>query len=162
MTRWLWAAMGALLGTSGCDGLEPVDTDGTATSGASVTPGTALLLVEVDPQPLCNTVGVVAVQLVARRTGCESAPPAPCTLPADPPTVEGDTFTCPNTDPSRLMGVEVSEAGRYAVESVIEFTTGDTERLCHTLSGDPEVLVTAAAVDAGTLLNLDDGDVACP
>ncbi len=164
MKRWIAAALGAWLAGMGCDGLDPVEEGDTATSGpeSGATPGTVVLLVDVDPEPLCNTVGVVEVQLVATRTGCESAPPAPCTLPADPPILEGDRFTCPNTDPSRLMGVEVDAAGRYTVQSVIEFTDGQTDLRCHAQGGDPEVLVTAAEVDAGAVQTLDDGDVPCP
>lgn len=167
MRRWgqLLAAAAVLVGASGCDGVEMEDTEAAATDGAGgpvATPGTVLLLVDVNPEPLCNTVGVTAVQLVARRTGCESAPPAPCTLPAQPQTIEGDIFTCPNTDPSTLMGVEVGQGGRYEVQTVIEFTTGESDIRCNAQGGDPEILVLASAVEAGAVTMLDDADVSCP
>lgn len=169
MRRWgQWLAVaGVLIGASGCDGVEIADTEAadTETDGAGgvvATPGTVLLLVDVNPEPLCNTVGVTAVQLVARRVGCEAAPPAPCTLPADPPSIAGDVFTCPNTDPSTLLGVEVELGGRYEVQTVTEFTTGETEVRCNTQGGDPEILVLESTVDAGAVTMLDDGSVPCP
>jgi|GEM_PF-2469727 len=149
---------------AGCDGLEPQNSGGSSGAtegGGSATPGEVVLLVDVDPEPLCNTVGVTEVRLVARRIGCEAAPPAPCTLPAEPPVIEGDRFTCPNTDPMRLMGVEVDQAGRYEVQTVIEFTTAQTEVQCNAVSGDPEILVSTEQVEAGAVLMLDD-DVPCP
>lgn len=161
----LLAAAGVLLGAAGCDGVETADTEAATSDGAGgpvETPGTVLLLVDVNPEPLCNTVGVTAVQLVARRVGCESAPPAPCTLPAEPPSIEGDVFTCPNTDPSTLLGVEVEQAGRYEVQTVTEFTTGDTEIRCNTQGGDPEILVPASVVEAGAVMMLEHADVPCP
>lgn len=167
MGRWrqLLAMAAVLVGVMGCDGLETVDTDAAATDGvggAVATPGMVLLLVDVNPEPLCSTVGVIAVQLVARRVGCESAPPAPCTLPTEPPSIEGDVFTCPNTDPSRLLGVEVGQGGRYEVQTVAEFTTGETEVRCNAQGGDPEIVVSASAVEAGAVTMLDDAEVPCP
>lgn len=168
MNRVILAGVLAVCGGLGCDGLEAVGTDGDGTgssgggSAPTATPGTALLLVNVNPEPLCGTVGVTAVQLVARRVGCESPPPAPCTVPVNPPAIEGDTFTCPNTDPSTLMGVEVDQGGRYAVQTVIEFTTGETEVRCNALGGDPEIVVPAADVEAGVVQALDDAPVPCP
>lgn len=146
----------------GCDEEVSADTDPGDAGGPTATPGTVVLLADVDPEPLCNTVGVTEVRLVARRIGCESPPPAPCTLPANPPTIEGDRRACPITDPTLLLGVEVDQAGRYEVQTEVEFTTGDTEARCHTLGGDPEVLVPAEDVEAGAVRMLDDGDVACP
>lgn len=167
MRRWgqLLAAVGVLTGAAGCDGVETADTEAAGTGGAGgvvATPGTVLLLVDVNPEPLCNTVGVTAVQLVARRVGCEAAPPAPCTLPADPPSITGDVFTCPNTDPSTLLGVEVEQGGRYEVQTVTEFTTGETEVRCNTQGGDPEILVLDSTVEAGAVTMLDDASVPCP
>jgi len=166
MRAWgqLVVAAAVCAGAWGCDGLETADTDA-ATDGAggvAATPGTVLLLVDVNPEPFCNTVGVTAVQLIARRVGCESAPPAPCTLPAEPTTIEGDVFTCPNTDPSTLMGVEVGQGGRYEVQTVTEFTTGDSEVRCNALGGDLEILVLSSEVEAGAVTMLDDADVPCP
>ena len=162
--RWPTAAWSLfVLLAAGCDGLEPesteADTDATPGGG---NPGSVLLLAAVGTEGPCNTVGVTQVQLVARRVGCEAAPPAPCTLPADPPTIEGDAFSCPATDPSRLLGVEVVDAGRYEVQSVIEFTDGVREARCHVEGGDPEVLVTSEEVESGTVRMLDDGEQACP
>ena len=167
MGRWrqLLAMAAVLVGVIGCDGVETADTEAAATdsAGAQVaTPGTVLLLVAVNPEPFCNTVGVTQVQLVARRVGCESAPPAPCTLPVDPPSIEGDVFTCPNTDPSTLLGVEVGQGGRYEVQTVTEFTTGETEVRCNAQGGDPEIVVPASAVETGAVTMLDDADVPCP
>ncbi|MCR9160460.1 MAG: hypothetical protein ACE37F_27575 [Nannocystaceae bacterium] len=152
-----------LMLAAGCDGLDPVsnETDTEAMSGGG-NPGSVLLLAAVSTEGPCNTVGVTGVQLVARRVGCEAAPPAPCTLPAEPPTLEGDAFSCPASDPSRLLGVEVDEGGRYEVQSVIEFTTGEREARCHVEGGNPEVLVTSEAVEAGMVRMLDDGEQACP
>ena len=164
MKRAMIPCLLACLGL-GCDGVETADTDGASTGAdeaPTAIPGTAILLVDVDPEPACNRVGVTQVQLVARRVGCESPPPAPCTVPVSPPTIEGDRFTCPNTDPSRLMGVEVEQGGRYEVQTVIEFTTGESEVLCNALGGDPEIVVPAEDVEAGSVLTLDDDPVACP
>ncbi len=166
MQRWrqLLATAAVLAVCAGCDGVESADTDAGAAGagGAMATPGTVLLLVDVNPEPFCNTVGVTGVQLIARRVGCESAPPAPCTLPAEPATIEGDMFTCPNTDPSTLLGIEVEQGGRYEVQTVTEFTTGESQGRCNTQGGDPEILVLGSEVEAGGVTMLDDGDVPCP
>ncbi len=166
MHRWgqLLVTAAVFAGVAGCDGLETADTDGATdgAGGAAATPGTVLLLVDVNPEPFCNTVGVTGVQLIARRVGCESGPPAPCTLPAEPTTIEGDLFTCPNTDPSTLMGVEVGQGGRYEVQTVTEFTTGESEARCNAQGGDPEIVVLASEVEVGTVTMLDDADVPCP
>lgn len=148
---------------AGCDGLEPESIEGdTDTAPGEGQPGSVLLLAAVSTEGPCNAVGATQVQLVARQIGCEAGAPAPCTLPADPPTIDGDVFSCPATEPSRLLGVEVVEAGRYEVQSVIEFTTGEREARCHVEGGDPEVLVTSAQVESGMVRMLDDGAGACP
>ncbi len=147
----------------GCDpSVEPQgsQTQASATGGGS--PGSVLLLLNADAQGPCDTVGVVEVQLVARQTGCESAPPAPCTMPSEPPSIDGDLFTCPTTDASRLLGVEVTEAGRYLVRSEVRDTTGQEMSRCHGVGGDPEVLVTTEEIQAGAVKMLDDDDLPCP
>ena len=149
----------------GCDTEPSPDEEGMATesegAGPSGTPGTAVLLLEFDPQPACNTVGVTGVQLVAQQIGCESPPPAPCTMPANPPTIAGDQVTCPSTDSSRLLGVDLTTPGRYAVRTVAS-TADVPQEVCRSLDGESEVLVTAEAVEAGSTLTLDAGEADCP
>ncbi len=156
---WILLALGSVA----CESTQGSDTDSAAgEGGGSATPGSVLLLLDINPEPLCGIVGVTGVQLVARRVGCESPPPTPCTVPVDPPTLEGDAFSCPNTDPSTLLGVEVSQGGRYEVQTVITYTDLETEARCHALDADPEIIVPAEVVEAGAVRMLDDGDVPCP
>jgi len=159
MTRSL-ATLGLVV-VLGCDGVDAGASSSTDAGAAVATPGTVLLLVSVNPEPLCGTVGVTQVQLLAHRTGCGTESGEPCML-EDSPRTDGDTFTCPNTEPSILLGIELDRAGRYQVQIVTEFTTGDTRARCATLSGDPEITLTDEEVDAGSVRMLDAGDVACP
>ncbi len=152
----------------GCDpGVEPTgeDTDGETDAdagGQTATPGTVLLLVDVNPEPACSDPDVTQVQIVARRIGCESPPPAPCTVPVNPPAIEGDVFTCPNTDPSRLLGVEVTQAGRYVVETLATVTAAEPDVTCYGLDGAAEIVVPADDVEAGATIMLDAAAVGCP
>lgn len=152
----LVAMLGPLLACgSGTDPGDPEASPGT--------PGTVTLLAELMPEDLCRMPEVVRITIQATRIGCEPGPPAPCTLPAEAQAVEGDIATCPVTDPVRLLGVEVSQPGRYRVEAVGRFTTGESVAHCvSTADGDPEVVVTAADLDAGSTVDLQSTGEPCP
>ena len=107
-------------------------------------------------------VGLVEIEMRATQVGCEAAPPAECVL-ADG-TIGGDRFTCPATDPSALLGVEVPAGGRYAVEAVPILTTADElEADCYALPGGaPPVLVTTEEVDAGAHIMVEATGSPCP
>lgn len=152
--------LAAVLGPALACGSETDPADPEASPG---TPGTAMLLGELMPEDLCRMPEVVQITILATRIGCEPGPPAPCTLPADPQPVAGDIATCPVTDPVRLLGVEVSQAGRYQVEAVGELTTGESVAHCFSAAdGDPEIVVTAADLDAGRVIDLQSSGEACP
>jgi hypothetical protein len=99
--------------------------------------------------------GVVEVVLRATLVGCEDD--GPCTLPADPPTYAGDRWSCPATQSSALLGVDVPVGGRYAVEAVAILTTAQEQgQQCYAMPGEaPPVLVTTADVDAVAHIMLD-------
>lgn len=155
----------------GCDGVEAEDDTGVATDGvdtqnatsegSGAMPGIALLLVEIDAQAPCNTAGVTQVQLTAVRTGCESPSPAPCTLPSNPVTLEGEVLSCPSSDATRVLGIELDTAGRYAVQTVTSTASAEQEGACHAFEGDAEILIRAADLEPGLVRMLDEGTVAC-
>jgi hypothetical protein len=99
----------------------------------------ATLLVSVLPSA-CDDAKVVQVQVRARRVAC--AEPGPCTIPANPPAIEGDIATCPISD-ERVIAVVVDESGRYLVDTVSDRTPDDPVYECHAVSAmELDVLVT--------------------
>jgi hypothetical protein len=137
--------------------------EGTDLGGMPGTPGTVTLLGELRPDAFCQMPEVERITIRATQIGCEPGLPAPCTLPAEPVPRDGDIATCPVTDPVRLLGVDVTEAGRYRVEAVGRFTTGeDVTRCFATPDGETEIVVTDADLDAGDTIDLVATDAACP
>lgn len=100
-------ALGLVAVAAGCDAAAPG-------------PG-EVLLGTIDTRHFCDFDPVVGVRLRARWVGCAEAEPG-----CEPPeslVVQGDRFTCPATDPSRDLGVDLLEGGRYRVEAVAEQTS---------------------------------------
>jgi hypothetical protein len=126
-----------------------------ATEEDGLTRAGATLLGTFDPNLFCDMVGVVTIEVVATRVGCVPGPPAPCTLPAEPEPIAGDRISCPVTDPSIALGVDLTEPGRYRLEGVGELTTGEQVRRCFSTEdegggeGEAEVELDQAAIDAG-------------
>ncbi|MBX7082676.1 MAG: hypothetical protein K1X88_25950 [Nannocystaceae bacterium] len=96
-------------------------TDEPAGSSSSTGPDEphATLLAQVAGS-VCDDPKVVAVQITAVQVGCEHPPPSPCTLPADPPLLQGDMASCPITDPTVQLGLVVDRAAEYQVEVVAD------------------------------------------
>jgi hypothetical protein len=145
----------------GCEGgLQPVEDDGAGETGGD-RPGT-VLLADVDAGSACDLVGAVEVQMRARFVDCEHPPPAPCTKPVNPPDLLGDRFSCPAGDPTSLMGVQVTMAGRYYVDAIISFATADPQTECYARDGDVEVLVTSEEVEMGIDPMVEPTGAPCP
>lgn len=128
---------------SGCGeaGEEEADTDGGREG--------ALLLGEVDAEGACNTAGVIESRIRAFRVGCEQGPPAPCTLPSEPEAIEGDRSSCPTSDQEVLLGVDITQPGRYRVEEVWIDPVVDERVFCFAEDGQTEILVTTQDVEEG-------------
>lgn len=127
-------------------------------------PGTVTLLAEVEGARICDSSpGAVSLQLQATLVGCEPGPPAPCTLPSERPVVEGDRATCPITDPIRLMGVDITEPGRYQIDLVVQLTTGESSTECFEGPDEAtEIAVTEDDLDAGATITVAATGAPCP
>lgn len=135
---------------------------GSTSAAGSGTPGLVSFFGDVATAPACDTVGAVAVQWQATRVGCVDPPPAPCTLPGTPRPVEGDLMTCPQTDASVLLGVEVEQSGRYIVEAVLQLTSDEPEPECYADAGVTEIIVTDEQIAAGAVVMVTPTGSPCP
>ncbi|MBL8944150.1 MAG: hypothetical protein JNK45_13420 [Myxococcales bacterium] len=125
------------------------------------TPHTTLLATV--PNTLCDAVGVVGVQIQAVQVGCEHPPPAPCTMPSDPPPIDGDTISCPITDPTVTLGVRIEAAAEYQVEVVLDRAPDAETRECFAESVmQTSVLVTSVDLDVGAEKMLIGTGAPCP
>lgn len=154
--RRIALAHGLLLALSACEGAVGSTEGGTAGDDRLGT----VLLADVSVTTLCDRAGAVEIQLRARRIGCEQ--PTPCTVPVDPPEIPGDRATCPSAEPSTLMGVAVQQSGRYYVDTVVRFATGDPDTACFAEDANVEVLVTSADIEAGADRILEATGGPCP
>ncbi|MBK6916052.1 MAG: hypothetical protein IPH07_01500 [Deltaproteobacteria bacterium] len=136
-------ALAMLAGPAGCN--EPA-ADGESSSTGPSEPH-ATLLAQV-PNTVCDDPKVVSVQVTARQIGCERPAPAPCTKPADPPLLTGDSATCPISDPTRALGVEVDFAAEFEVEVVADRSPEAATAECYAASVMARsVLVTGIDLD---------------
>jgi hypothetical protein len=150
----LWLVGSAAVACEG-EGVQPV---ADATAGADEQ--TVTLLADIELTRHCDRVGAVEVQIRARRIGCER--PTPCTIPAEPPEILGDRATCPSAEVRRWMGVQLDRSGRYLVDAVVRFATGDPVMECLTEGGEAQLLVTTDELDAGAERILDASAAPCP
>ena len=127
----------------------------------------ASLLGDVPVEDYCNTAGIFEFEIRARRVGCDPDQAGPCTLPSDPPIIRGDLASCPTSDVTRRMGVDVTEPGVYQVESVARGTIGEESVDCFApvgtpMGGSPDVEVRAADIEAFAQIQLQWGPGPCP
>jgi hypothetical protein len=142
----------------GCASDAPSD-DSTSTG-----PGEphATILVPV-PNSVCEDPKVVSVQVRALQIGCETPPPAPCTMPADPEHVLGDQATCPITDPTVTLGVMVTTPGEYRIDAVTDRTPDAPTSECYATNQQTSVLVTTVDLDVRAVkMDLVGLGMACP
>ena len=151
------------LGCASSDG-QSQEVDGESSSSTGVqddVPHTVLLATVSNT--LCDGVGVVGAQLQAVQVGCESPPPAPCTMPADPPPILGDLLSCPITDPEVTLGVRIERAARYQVEVVADRAPEAPTSECFAeTTMATSVLVTGDDLDAHATKMLVGTGTACP
>ena len=132
---------------------EPAGDDTGSDAGTST--GT-----EADPEPhvlvtakldgvgLCGLEGAIAVRFIARRVGCEQAPPAPCTLEVSPYREwDGDVIACPSGQTLLDVAVDVPVTGRFQIDAKVATNSG-FQSLCFGLDGAVPTLVTAADLEA--------------
>jgi hypothetical protein len=75
----------ALALTTACSEPTGDDTGAASSTGAVEDPNPHVLVTaKLDGIGLCGFEGATAVRFIARRVGCEQAPPAPCTLEVSP------------------------------------------------------------------------------
>ena len=132
-----------------CDDSGQIDMgDGSGGDGA-------LVLGTLDPRAHCDMVGAIEVELRAELTGCVNGPPAPCTLPNPPKVVVGDGVTCPTSQSTVTLGVDVTFAGRYRVYPVTIFTDlAEAPGTCFAEQGSLEIVVDTEAIEQGAELQL--------
>lgn len=130
----------------GCD--EPRALDG------------GVIIGEIDAYRLCDVNGV-DVRLVARWQDC-AAGESDCEPPSAT-TREGDRFSCPSAEPTRDLGVELSEPGAYRIEVHTGQVSGPAKVECFVDpdSGEDRVELSATQVREGAAVMLDDHG-ACP
>ena len=138
--------------SSGCGELER---EPTGEEGAAV----ATFLVELDASESCNEVGLIELQVRARRVGCGDVQGCE----QRPVEVLGTRVTCPSTASETLMGVDVEAPGIYQVDILARFTTGEEEPRClRTPDGDAELAVTRQALQDSAEFVLEPTDEPCP
>lgn len=150
-----------MLGLSpGCgdDGGSSTDTTGTlpGTSSGSSTgdAGIPVVTTSADVAAVCGLAGVTRVELQATRVGCVSPPPAPCTLPNPLRTTIGDAVTCPADASPVTLSVDITMAGRHAIELVGWEGEMERVRMCHSIDAERELLVDNEAFDAGEMFSV--------
>lgn len=137
-----------------CTATDPSDTGGTGSpdadddgSSTGDTEPHVTLLAEVS-NSVCDDVGVVGVQIQAVQVGCEHPPPAPCTMPSNPPPELGDMVSCPITDNEVTLGVRIDFAAEYQASVVADRTPDDPSAECYAESSmRTSVLVTSIDLD---------------
>lgn len=139
------AALATTLTVGGGLGCEPEAT--------GPTPG-ALVLGTVDTAEFCDRDEVVSVQISATWLGCLAERPD-CDEPTEVVS-EGDRYSCPATDPQRLLGVELTRPGSYRFEAVATLTTGPPLHHCFVdpQTDEPTVELPRAAVEDGQTVRL--------
>jgi len=73
--------------------------------------GVVTLVAEADPSALCGPDGG-SIVFATRRVECFD-PALPCTLPQDPPWLEGTTQSCDSAAGAIRWEVEVGQTGRW-------------------------------------------------
>jgi hypothetical protein len=149
-----------------CSESDPATDTGSAadesTGGTGDTTPHTTLLATV-PNSVCDAVGVVGVQIQAVKVGCEQPPPAPCTLPSEPTPIDGDTISCPITDPTVTLGVRIEAAAEYQVEVVTDRAPDAATRECFAESAmQTSVLVTSVDLDVAAQKMLIGTGAPCP
>lgn len=125
-----------------------LDDTGADSSSTAVDDEPHVTILAAVPNTVCDEVGVVAVQIEAVQVGCEHPPPAPCTMPSDPPPVLGDMVSCPITDPEVTLGVRIDFAAEYQVSVVLDRTPDAAVSQCYAESSmRTSVLVTSIDLD---------------
>lgn len=124
----------------GCDPAEPLDG--------------GLLLGTIDTHHFCD-VDTVEVRLRAHWLAC--AEQDPDCEPPEATVVDGDRFTCPATEATRDLGVELSHAGRYRIEAVRILTSGPSVLECFTdpATGDTGVELPPERLFGASVVRLD-------
>lgn len=150
-----------------CTPLESTDTGGdttmtTMTTGAPSGEPQVIVSAKVDLIDLCGVEGAQAVTFLARKIGCEPGPPAPCTLRTDPyMEYGGDVMTCPSSQTSLDMEVEIPVTGRFQIEARTTTTSGSLSR-CFGRGGQLPTVVTAEEIEARASIFVETTATACP
>lgn len=122
-------------------------------------PGRVRLLALVEMDEACDLVGIVELELRARRLECTED--GACTLPPRPDTVTGDPYSCPAANTEELLGVDVARPGRYAVDLVFHYVSDLPTTQCFTDPGGWFVEVDEDDLDAGQTRRLRAQDEPC-
>lgn len=153
--------------TAACS--EPTGDDTGADAGAASSTGAvedpnphALVTAKLDGIGLCGFEGATAVRFIARRVGCEQAPPAPCTLEVSPyREYDGSVLTCPNSQTLIDVQVSVPASGRYQLDARV-MTGSGYQSECFGKDGSVPTLITAADLDARREIFVETTNKTCP
>ncbi|MBK7826385.1 hypothetical protein [Nannocystis sp.] len=147
---------------------EPTPNDDTATAtgtstGAADDPEPhATFAAKLDAIALCGFEGATAIRFIARRVGCEQAPPAPCTLEVSPYREwDGDVIACPSGQTLLDVEVAVPVTGRFQIDAKVATTSG-FQSLCFGLDATVPTLVSAADLEARRELYVTTTSKPCP
>lgn len=145
---------------------EPASDDtgaAASTGGAPEDPNPhALVTAKLDGVALCGFEGATAVRFIARRVGCEQAPPAPCTLEVSPyREYDGSVLTCPNSQTLIDVEVSVPASGRYQLDARVATGSGYQSE-CFGHDGSVPTLITAADLEARREIYVETSNKTCP
>ena len=135
----------------------------TASTGAPEDPEPhATFAAKLDAVALCGFEGAIAIRFIARRVGCEQAPPAPCTLEVSPYREwDGDVIACPSGQTLLDVAVDVPVTGRFQIDAKVATTSG-FQSLCFGLDATVPTLVSAADLEARRELYVTTTSKPCP
>lgn len=122
----------------------------------------AIISAKLDGIGLCGFEGATAVRFIARRVGCEQAPPAPCTLEVSPyREYDGSVLTCPNSQTLIDVQVSVPASGRYQLDAKV-MTSSGFQSECFGQAGNLPTLITTADLDARREIFAETTNKPCP
>ena len=153
----------ALALTTACSEPTGDDIGAASSTGAVEDPNPHVLVTaKLDGIGLCGFEGATAVRFIARRVGCEQAPPAPCTLEVSPyREYDGSVLTCPNSQTLIDVQVSVPASGRYQIDARV-MTGSGYQSECFGQDGSVPTLVTAADLDARREIFVETTNKPCP
>ena len=111
------ASLAVAAGTTACE-VETVSDDLDDTDADEEPNPHATLVARIDLAGVCAG-GASEVEMVAVQVACEPPPPAPCTMPGNPPLLASETASCADGGTVSLSRT-ITNRGRYDVQLVVD------------------------------------------